>query len=285
MKIREFYLLNEKGQKYSLTNLKKYCFLTEPSGLGYSYSTEYEQLGNMFITNLRKVEQGQIEGIVNFLNYDNYKNFVDFIERAETLKFSYKIPFRDSFKEYFKDINVQNLTKTQKQTNGVISETIIFDCLSLWYEQTTAIYTIEPKKNEIRWDFSWDSKFTDYNTRSLQYINEGHTEAPVLIEIDGYVANPRLELYVEGELYQTVTLNIEIQEFEKILYGTKENDFYINKQMTDGTVKSLFSLDVIDFNNDNVIRIPKNKSCELRITADDAVLNAKVTVLAYYKAV
>ncbi len=283
--VREFKLINEKGQEYSLMDIYNYCLLTEPSGLGYQYSTEYEQLGNTFIANLRRIEQGQIEGILNFLNYDNYKNFIDYIEKSESLRFSYKIPFKNGQKEYFKDINIQSLSKTQIQTNGVISESITFDCLSLWYEQTTAIYTIEPKENEIRWDFAWDSKFTDYDTRSLQYINKGHIEAPVLIEISGHVVNPRIELYIEGQLYQTVTFTTEIAEYEKLLYGTKENDFYISKQKTDGTIESLFNLDVINFENDNVIRLPKNKSCEIRITADNEVLNAQVTILAYYKAV
>ncbi len=283
--VREFKLINEKGQEYSLMDIYKYCLLTEPSGLGYNYSTEYEQLGDTFIANLRKIEQGQIEGVINFLNYDNYKNFIDYMEKSESLKFSYKIPFKNGQKEYFKDVQIQSLTKTQIQTTGVISENIIFDCLSLWYEENTTIYTIEPLTNEIRWDFKWDSSFTDYDTRSLQYINEGHIEAPVLIEISGHVVNPKLELYVEGQLYQTVTFNVQIAEYEKLLYGTKENDFYINKQKTDGTIESLFSLDVINFENDNVIRLPKNKSCELRITADNEVLNAQVTILAYYKAV
>ena len=69
------------------------------------------------------------------------------------------------------------------------------------------------------------------------------------------------------------------------MYGTKENEFYINRQKTDGTIESLFSLDVIDFENDNVIRLPLNKSCEIRLKADNEVLNAQVTILAYYKAV
>lgn len=283
--VREFKLVNEKGQEYSLMDIKNYCLLTDPSGLGYSYSAEYEQLGNTFITNLRKLEQGQISGTVNFLNYDNYKNFVDFIERAETLKFSYKIPFKNSTKEYFKDVNIQNLTKTQIQTNNVISETVTFDCLSLWYEQTTAIYTIEPKDNEIRWDFEWDSRFADYDTRNLQYINEGHVESPIVVEINGHVINPKIELYVEGQLYQTVEFTVEIEEYEKLLYGTKEDEFYINRQKTDGTLEDLFKDWIIDFPNDNVIRLPKNKSCELRLKAKNEILNAKVVILAYYKAI
>lgn len=283
--VREFKLINEKGQEYSLMDIENYCLLTEPSGLGYSYSGEYEQLGNTFISNMRKIEQGQIEGVVNFLYYDNYKNLVDFIEKSENLKISYKLPFKGGQKEYFKDIEILNLTKTQIQENGVISETITFNCLSLWYEQLTTIYTIEPQTNEIRWDFTWDSKFVDYDTRSLTYINNGHVEAPIVAEINGHVVNPKIQLFIEGELYQEVPFTVEIEEYEKLLYCTKENDFYIKKQNTDGTLESLFSLDVIQFENDNVIRLPKNKSCELRLVADNEILNAQITIFAYYKAI
>jgi len=283
--VREFKLINEKGQEYSLMDIKNYCLLTEPGGLGYEYSSEYEQLGNTFISNLRRIEQGQIEGTLNFLNYDNYKKLVDFIEQSDSLKFSYKIPFMTGEKEYFKDIQIQSLSKTEIQPNKVMSETIIFDCLSLWYEEKSTIFTIEPQENEIRWDFRWDSRFSDYNSRNLNFINQGHVEAPILVQMNGYLLNPKLELYVEGELYQTVTMTTEIQEYEKLLYGTKENEFYINKENTDGSLTSLFNLDVIDFNNDNVIRLPKNRSCQLVLTADNEVLNAQVTILVYYKAI
>lgn len=283
--VREFKLINEKGQEYSLMDIYNYCFLSEPDGLGCSYSTEYEQLGNTFVTKLRKFEQGKISGIANFLNYDNYKKLVDFIEASENLRFSYKIPFKNGSKEYFKDVQIQSLTKTQIQTDGIISETITFDCLSLWYETNTVIYTIVPQTNEIRWDFKWDSRFTDYNSRNLQYINNGHVEAPIQVEIVGQVVNPQIELLVEGELYQKVKINTTINSFEKLLYDTRENQFSINKQNTDGTIISLFSLDYIDFENDNVIRLPKNKSCELRLTADNEVLNAQITIYPRYKAV
>lgn len=284
--VREFKLINEKGQEFSLMDIQKYCLLTDPNGLGYSYTTEYQQLGNTFISNLRNMEQGQISGTLNFLNYDNYTSFVDFIESSENLKFGYKIPYKDgSTKEYFKDIQIQSLSKTQLQTNGILSEAVTFDCLSLWYEENTVIYKIEPQTNEIRWDFEWDSRFTDYDTRTLQYINQGHVEAPIYVEIDGQVINPKIELYVEGELYQTVAINADIAQYEKLLYDSRENQFFIGKQNTDGTKTTLFSLDYIDFENDNVIRLPKNRSCEIRLTADNEVLNAKLTIYPRYKAV
>ena len=219
------------------------------------------------------------------MSYDNYKNLIDFIEASESLRFSYKVPFQNGQKEYFKDVQIQSITKTQKQINGIISETVTFDCLSLWYEENTTTYTVELLENEIRWDFEWDSRFSDYNSRSLQYINEGHIEAPVYIQIDGNVVNPAIELYVDGELYQKVEVTTTINLYEKLIYDTRENQFTIAKQNTDGTLQSLFSLDYINFENDNVIRIPKNKSCEIRLTADNDILNAQLTIFPRYKAV
>lgn len=101
----------------------------------------------------------------------------------------------------------------------------------------------------------------------------------------GPLVNPKIELYVEGQLYQTVTMTTSITQYEKLLYGTKENDFYINKENNDGTLTSLFNLSVIDFDNDNVIRLPKNKSCELILSSETPVENAQVTILVYYKAI
>lgn len=169
------------------------------------------------------------------------------------------------------------------QLNEKISEPITFEPKSLWYEEKTTIYDTKAKDNEVRWDFKWDSKWVNYDVRRLSYINKGHVEAPVLIEIDGHIINPKISLYVEGKLLQEVEINADIKEYEKLLYGSKDDEFYINKQNTDGTLTSLFSLDNIVFENDNVIKIPVNRSCELALTSDNGIENAKVQILEFYK--
>ena len=282
--VREFKLLNEKGQSYSLMDIYNYCLLTDPSGLGFSFQTEYEQIGYTFIESLRTIQQEPFNGTLNFLTYDNYKGFVDFVANSETLRLAYKIPYNKKAKEYLKDVQIQSIGKTEKGENGVLSEPVVFDCLSLWYEENTVEYIIEPQENEIRWDFYWDSYFASYDSQSIEYKNTGHVEAPILIEIEGSVSNPIIEVYVEGKLYQKLTLNVEIDEFEKLLYSSKENDFYINKENADGTIESLFNQDVlINFQEENeVIRIPKNYDCEIKLSADDAIQKAKLTILPQY---
>lgn len=284
MRVRKFLLENEKGQQFDMSDFKTSCLLTSPNNLGYSQKSEFEQIGNTFIENNKTIAKKDPSGTVFFKNYDKCKEFVDFIEKSDRLKWVYIIPFSTGDKSYYRDVSIKDFIKTEKKV-GMLECPIVFNGLSLWYEQLTTIYTIEPQTNEIRWDFTWDSKFVDYDTRSLTYINNGHVEAPIVAEINGHVVNPKIQLFIEGELYQEVPFTVEIEEYEKLLYCTKENDFYIKKQNTDGTLESLFSLDVIQFENDNVIRLPKNKSCELRLVADNEILNAQITIFAYYKAI
>lgn len=284
MNVRKFLLENEKGQQFDMNNFKESCLLTSPANLGFSYQSEFQQLGNTFVEDNRTIDKKDPSGTIYFKNYDKCKEFIDFIEKSDKLKWIYKIPFTNGEKTYYRDVSIKEFQKSEKKI-GILACPVVFNGLSLWYEQTVSIYTIEPTSNEIMWDFEWDSRFADYFTRTLQYINEGHVEAPVLVEMSGHIVNPVIELYIEGQLYQTVRFNVDIAEYEKLLYGTKENDFYINRQKTDGTLESIFNLDVIDFANDNVIRLPKNKSCEIRLKADNEILDAKVTILAYYKAV
>lgn len=284
--VREFNLMNEKNQIFSMMDIEKFCLLTDPSGLGLSYSAEYQQLGNTFEMNIRKIEQGSIGGVLHFKSYDHYRNFINFVEQSDKLRLAYKVPFEEGEKEFFKDVSIQSLTKTEKQHDtALISESIVLDCLSLWYEAKKNVYRVEPELDEMRWDFTWDSRFVDYDTRNFQFINDGHVEAPMELEISGDVKNPVLELYVEGELCQTVSIKNHILPYQKLRYGTRENDFYIKKVLEDGTEESLFNLETIDFANDNVIRFPKNKSCTFRMRADDEILNAKMTIYVYYKAI
>lgn len=284
--VREFNLVNDKGQKYSLMNIKESCLLTEPTGLGYTYQTNYEQLGNTFVVSVKKMQQGQILGQLNFLSYDNYRNIINFIEASESLKFEYTIPYNDvGEKTYYKDVEINTIGKSEIQPNGVISENITIDCLSLWYSSNVARFDMVAGENEIRWDFRWDSRFSDYSHRSLTYVNEGHTEAPIEVTINGSLVNPKIQLYIDGELYQEVPFTITLTQYEKLLYSTKENDFYLLKQNANGTKTNIFTLSVVNFNNDNVIRLPKDKSCELRLVADNDISSAEVIIYTYYKGV
>ena len=286
MKVRTFELINNKGQVFSLMDINDGAIFKDASNLGYGYTSEFQRLRNTYIETLRTLNQSQIPGNLEFKNCDNYRKFVDYIESSESLKWKCIIPYKSASKTYFKDVVFQEIEKNDLFTEeDKLITPVTFNCLSLWYEENIFVQTVEPKSNEIRWDFKWDSKFIDYNTRSIQYINNGHVEAPIILEMDGHIENPKIELYVEGQFYQQVTFTVEIEENEKLLYCTQEGNFYLNKQKADGTLENLFNLDVLNPANDNVVRLPKNKSCELKLISDNDILDAKITIFAYYKAI
>lgn len=283
--VRQFSLINEKGQTFSLMDINKYCLLTSPAGLGFSYSIQYEQLGSTFIQSLRKIEQGRISGQLNFISYQNFRNFVDFVAKSEKLQLKYTIPYKEDSKTFYRDIDLQVLSKSEMQPNGIISEQVEINCKTLWYEKIAQQYHISANSNEVRWDFRFDAYWSGYTVRELDYINTGHIDASVEIEIDGEVIQPNILLYVEGQLFQTISINDTIEDYEKLLYSSKEGDFYIRKQLVDGTYENLFSLDYIDFENDNVLRIPPNKDCTISLTADEDIESATINVYVYYVSV
>lgn len=284
--IRNFYFENEKGQQIDCQKINGGLFLYNVSGLGYEEEIEYERIGNTFIPKTKKIKQNQINGDLEFydMTYDEYLNFINFILLSSELRLIY-IPKTKDRKKYYRDIDFCKIDKTEEDDFNILTCPISIFCKSLWYEEEKTLYTIEPADNEMRWDFEWDSRFTDYSSRSQEYVNKGHVEAPIEVVIEGPVKNPIIELYVEGELYQSTSINVELEEYEKLLYGSKEDNFYLQKQNTDGSIQSLFSLDYLKFYNDEVIRLPRNKSCKILLKADGEILNAQITIYPRYKTV
>ncbi len=285
MAIREFKLVNDKGQEYSFMDIKNYALLTKPTGLGMEFKKEYTQVGNTFIETFSKITQKKIQGTLIFSNYDNYRNLVDFINTSNLLKLYYKVPYKRGIRLFYKTVSIDLLDKTEIDEDGYIRESIRINSLSLWCEETQATYRIVNKDGEVRWDFKWDSKFASYDARSLVYINKGHVESAIRIEISNNVQNPVIRLFVDGEEKQIVRINTLINNHEKLVYSSKENEFEISRVLADGTKENLFSLDTIDFSQDNVIRIPKNVRCEIRLTADNNIKDAIATIYTYYVAV
>lgn len=283
MKVRRFLLENEKGQQFRLDNLNEGCFLTAPSDLGYAYNIDFVQLGYNFIENNRKIEQKKPSGTLYFKSYDKIKEFCDFVEGSQKLKWLYLIPFENEEKIYYRDVSIVKLDKTEKKGKWLACPAV-FAGLSLWYEQNEIIFKIETYEEEMRYNYRWNSRYIGYNTRSIQFDNRGHVEAPFQVEIDGFVQNPTISIVVNNEEYASIKIPITINEYEKLLYSSKANDIYIQKQNIDGTKINLWKNQYINIKNQNIFKLPLGVS-EIKLTADDDVLNAKLTIFPQYKVV
>lgn len=283
MKVRRFLIENEKGQQFRLDNLNEGCFLTSPGNLGYSYSIDFVQLGFEFIENNRKIEQSNPNGIAYFRSYDKIKEFVDFIESSLKLKWLYIVPFETGERTYYRDVILKKIEKTEKKGKWLACP-VEFASKSLWYEQNETIFKIETYEDEMRYDYMWNSRYIDYNIRAIQFNNKGHIEAPFQVEIDGFVQNPSISIFIDDEEFASIKIPITIKEYEKLLYSSKTGEIYIQKQNTDGTLENLWKQEYIDIQKQNIFKLPLGVS-EIRLTADDDIANAKLVIFPQYKAV
>lgn len=280
--VRHFFLENEKGQRFSMMDVEKGCFLSSPSGLGYSYDIEYAQIGDNFLQNIRKLSQGRISGELVFKKYENYKKIIDFIESAESLKFVYKVPYEMGYTEYFKDIDISDIDKSEYGTNGVLVCPITFNAKSLWYEAQEIVYTIDSVTNELRWNFQWNPTFASYDNRNIIFDNKGHTEAPFKLELHGEVINPKITILEDEIEVKQLNLNgLTIAEGETFIYNTKDIEQEIVK-IGSSKITNLFSF--LNPNFINFFKLRKGAS-KIRLEADSEITSGKLIIYVQYKAV
>ena len=155
---------------------------------------------------------------------------------------------------------------------------------TLWYKKEDVKIEITSIPNEVRWDFKWDSIFIDYNNKNIIYKNMGHTESAIQVVMNGYIKNPTITVYQDEEKIYELKIEIEIQEYEKYLFSSKDGELYIKKQNTDGTYENLFKNPYIDIKNTNIFKLPLGVS-KLQIHADNDINNARISILEFYKSV
>lgn len=85
--MREFYLINAKGERISLNDEK--MLLTEPQGLGLEYETTYKKLSVAYKKQTRELLQKTITGVLCFWSYAEYSTFVKFVQ-SQPLTLEYK---------------------------------------------------------------------------------------------------------------------------------------------------------------------------------------------------
>lgn len=277
MKVRRFLLENEKGQKFRMDSLEDGCFLTSPTNLGYSYNIDFIQIENHFIENNRKIQQKNPSGVLYFKSYDKVKEFTDFVEGSEKLKWLYIIPFENEEKEYYRDVTILKLDKTEKQGKWLVCP-VEFAGTSLWYEAKEVVYTIDSITNEIRWDFKWDSAFASYDNRNIIFENKGHTEAPFKLELHGEIIDPVIKILEDEKEIKTLDLTgLTISNGETFIYNTKDTELEISKNGTN----------LFDFLNPNFINFYKLRkgASKIRLSAQNEITSGSLTIYVQYKSV
>lgn len=278
--MRKFYLENEYGLRMDL-NRPDTAFLSTPSGLGYTMTANYINIGNSYLQSYMNTNQGEIKGTLVFggINpYENYKEYTDFINTSNKLRMVY-VP---DLGEYFRDVDMVSIDKSE-MGKGVLSCSVSFKCKGLFYVNREDRFIIERSDGELRFDFRWPARFNDYSERNVIFTNAGHVPAPFTAEIYGYTEYPIIEIVVNNMVLSKVQFDVILQEEEKILYSSLDGDLYCYKVSPDGTIENIASS--LDINNTNFFKIPTGQ-CMIHFTSATGATNKTIMqIYQFYKSV
>lgn len=193
------------------------------------------------------------------------------------------MPYEDGFRTFFKDIDISNIDKTEIGLNGVLVVPATFDVKTLWYEPKEIVYTIDSITNELRWDFVWDPVFSSYDNRNIVFENEGHTEAPIRLELDGEITDLIISILENDEVVKQLNLEtLTIESGEKFVYDTRDTNQAIYKIDTNNEIVNLFEF--LSPNFINFYKLSKGVST-IRLEADGEITSGKIIIYVQYIAV
>ena len=132
--MRKFYLENEIGSRLPL-NGEEGIFLSNPAGLGMTMPSDFADIHNGFFREVSKDSEPQstVTGDLVFIGenaYADYRSFVDWCSGSESLHLIYK-PYGTI--EFYRDVYISYLTKTELTDTRWLTVPASFVCLSPWY--------------------------------------------------------------------------------------------------------------------------------------------------------
>lgn len=290
--MRTFRLINEKGQAYALNDVQS-GFLYEPSGMGYALEYSYTKIGALWKENYVRNKQGTISATMLFAGstpYNAEKEFLAFVRQSKDLK----LERTTTAGVIFKDVLIVSYEISEITEGNLLLCPLQMLARSLWYTNTSEKATIIGSlDDEVRYSYSWPSRFNDYSNGYLTFNNDGSEEAAFTLDFHGGISNPSVELDVNGVVKYTLDIPETVSIGSRIIWSSVDGNLYCYKG-TDEAVENFKAtgdttgltniVDQFDIANTNFFKFPVGTS-RLHITADSALTNPiLVSIYKYYRA-
>lgn len=288
--MRKFFLENETGFRYDLNNRNgNRIFFHNPTGLGFSMDPSYVDLQNGFFRNVAPgtESQGTLAGDLVFLGpnaYAAYRQFTNWITAAKSLYLVY-LPFGGV--EYYRQVSVNYLTKTELTAGSWLTVPVAFACETPWYRAAPGTMEISQEAdNVLRYSFRYAPDLAYSSSRSgtmaAEIPADGHIPAAFEFSIKGPLQNPILLLQssVSSRVFGKCEIRASITAVQTLEISTRYGDAYVRAVSEDGTITDL--LDKVNLANDPFPRVPIGQDCFLSLTAENTVTEKGIIKVFYY---
>lgn len=196
MAVRQFWLENANGDKYSLHTQK--VFMNVPQGLGFTVDIEPVRVGNSNFIVSEEYNLGTISGEILFMDkrakaYQDYFNFVHFLyQKPITLHY---LPPNDKI-SYYCQVRVVNVDKSEMGEDGILRVPIEMYRQTMWFNDDINIIEATNDASEGKhYPLSRPYHYGIISIRNIGLYNDGVSDSPLYIEIYGECENPSYDLY------------------------------------------------------------------------------------------
>lgn len=216
--VREFWLTNSKGEKYSLHTLS--AFLNLPTGLGYGVTTNVVKLGNSDLITSESYNLPTASGEIIFMGdrrqiYQEYLNFSKFLYHRPIV-LHYKTP--NSNTSYYCLVRVIDLQKSEvSQADGILHCPIQLYRQTMWYDDNLNVLeakniALEGKEYPLYRPYLYGV----ISTSNIELYNDGVADAPMVVEVDGASTDVMFDLYDEANVKYGATRILGEYDYIKI---------------------------------------------------------------------
>ena len=269
--MRRFKLINAKGNEFDL--MRRDAYFSTPDGLGYSMSSEYALIGNVYELIKTSAQQKAPAGEMIFSGYDAFAEFVSFTQFTPL-----KLCYKPRAEWAYLDCTVSKLDKSEiEYSDGRLHCNIDFTGTSKWYIPRTTQRTVEPATSSKKYDYAYSYTYSESINGIISLINNSSEESPSVITIIGPVTNPAWNLVVNGKVIQSGSITGTIADGNKLVINSKDNELEIAEYTTENVyVRNLYQLS--DFSKDNFIIVPVGSSTLSVLGVTSGSINAWIEI-------
>lgn len=287
--MRKFYLQNQIGQRLDLNGPDGY--FVNPRGLGVQASTDAADLGQGFFLSINpdEIPRDTPSGEMVFIRdqgYRSYRTFVDFLVRSPALTLIYA---PDGSDEYFRDVTLAYIQKTELGSLKWLHCPISFAALTPWYKAVPKTFAFSMSEDDTpskRYDYAYDYTYLEQlSAASVELTVQGHYPADVVLSYSGAIIDPVITLTGKqsGKIYGQCDLAVSTSSGDVLEYSSRRRDSYIRLRRS-GAVSDL--VPSADLTKNLFFHVPLEEPCILSIAADNQMTGqAQLALYEYYRGV
>ncbi len=245
--MRKLYLMNEVGTTYRF-DYSTGTLISEIIDIGFQKENTYVTYKNSYTKVDEKNPQTTLDFNLVFLaGYQGYSDFLKYIRESNELKLYYVVN-NDAKYVY---VAFKSITKTQLEYKS-LSCALSLDKLTLWQKILNYEVSLDFIEGGKVYPYEYPYSYGFSYSGVILIQNDGEVNAPLNIEIEGAVNNPRIEVYSGDVLVTSMQLNVSSSNCKIKVHAEETNQYMVMEE--DGTETNIYQDQ--DFSCDNFMFIP-----------------------------